>query len=86
LFSGNHLHGSTKTVTGFSLEEESKSARRNSRQESDRPTRQPLKKTGGLVVLKEISHRKGAWLRSAGMSGWNSAARAPRFLNRKKMP
>jgi len=26
LFSGGHLHASTKTVTGFSLEEESKSA------------------------------------------------------------
>jgi len=34
---------------------------------SDRPARKTAEKTGGLVVLREISHRKGAWLRSAGM-------------------
>ncbi len=52
LFSGNHLHGSTKTVTGFSLEEESKSAVETPGQEVIAPLEKPLKKTGGLVVLK----------------------------------
>jgi dihydroxy-acid dehydratase len=52
LFSGNHLHASTKTVTGLSLEDESKSAVEVPGQEVIAPLEKPLKKTGGLVVLK----------------------------------
>jgi len=52
LLGGNHLHGSAKTVTGLSLEEESKSGAEAPGQEVIAPMEKPLKKTGGLVILK----------------------------------
>jgi dihydroxy-acid dehydratase len=52
LLRGNHLHPAAKTVTGLSLEAESESAVETPRQEVIAPLEKPLKKTGGLVILK----------------------------------
>ena len=52
LVHGNHIHAEAKTVTGLSLEEESKAAVEAPNQEVIAPLDRPLKKTGGLVILK----------------------------------
>jgi dihydroxy-acid dehydratase len=52
LLQGNHLHPAAKTVTGRSLKAESESAVETPGQEVIAPLETPLKKTGGLVVLK----------------------------------
>jgi dihydroxy-acid dehydratase len=52
LFDGKLLHAETKTVTGFSLQQESQKAIETPNQEVIAPVDKPLKKTGGLVILK----------------------------------
>src|SRR6204780_4421513 len=52
LLQGNLIHPSAKTVTGLSLEAESESASETPDQEVIAPLDKPLKKTGGLVILK----------------------------------
>lgn len=52
LLKGKHLHPGAKTVSGLSLKEESESAFETSGQEVIAPLERPLKKTGGLVILK----------------------------------
>jgi dihydroxy-acid dehydratase len=52
LLKGKHLHPDTKTVTGLSLKEESASAVESPGQAVIAPLEKPLKKTGGLVILK----------------------------------
>jgi dihydroxy-acid dehydratase len=52
LLRGNHLHPAAKTVTGLSLEAESENAVETPGQEVIMPLERPLKKTGGLVILK----------------------------------
>jgi dihydroxy-acid dehydratase len=52
LLHGKHLHPAAQTVTGLSLKEESESAFEAPGQEVIAPLEKPLKKTGGLVILK----------------------------------
>jgi dihydroxy-acid dehydratase len=52
LFQGDLLHASAKTVTGLSLGAECESAVETPDQEVIAPLDKPLKKTGGLVILK----------------------------------
>ena len=52
LLKGKHIHPAAKTVTGLSLKEESESAVESSGQAVIAPLEKPLKKTGGLVILK----------------------------------
>jgi dihydroxy-acid dehydratase len=52
LFAGNLLHEEARTVTGFSLKAESEKAVETPGQEVIAPLDKPLKKTGGLVILK----------------------------------
>jgi dihydroxy-acid dehydratase len=52
LLKGKHVHPEAKTVSGLSLGEESESAFETSGQEVIVPLEKPLKKTGGLVILK----------------------------------
>jgi dihydroxy-acid dehydratase len=52
LLKGKHIHPETKTVTGLSLKEESESAVESPGQAVIAPLDKPLKKTGGLVILK----------------------------------
>jgi dihydroxy-acid dehydratase len=52
LAQGNLIHSEAKTVTGHSLEAESANAVETPGQEVIAPLDRPLKKTGGLVILK----------------------------------
>jgi dihydroxy-acid dehydratase len=52
LLRGNLLHAKAKTVTGLSIGAESESAVETPNQEVIAPLERPLKKTGGLVILK----------------------------------
>src|SRR5882757_7364789 len=52
LLAGKHIHPTAKTVTGLSLKEESESAVESPGQAVIAPLEKPLKKTGGLVILK----------------------------------
>jgi dihydroxy-acid dehydratase len=52
LLQGKLIHGSTKTVTGRTLQDEAANAVESPNQEVIAPLDQPLKKTGGLVILK----------------------------------
>jgi dihydroxy-acid dehydratase len=49
---GNLIHPNAKTVTGLSLEAESENAVETPNQEVIAPLDRPLKKSGGLVILK----------------------------------
>ena len=52
LLHGKHLHPAAMTITGLSLKAESESAIETPGQEVIAPLEKPLKKTGGLVILK----------------------------------
>jgi dihydroxy-acid dehydratase len=52
LLQGKNIHGAAKTVTGRSLQEEAESAFETPGQQVIAPLENPLKKTGGLVILK----------------------------------
>jgi len=52
LLRGNHLRPKALTVTGLSIKAESESAIETPGQEVIAPLERPLKKTGGLVILK----------------------------------
>jgi dihydroxy-acid dehydratase len=52
LLQGKHLHPKTLTVTGLSISAESERAMEAPGQEVIAPLEKPLKKTGGLVILK----------------------------------
>src|SRR5215469_12772999 len=52
LLSGKHLHGSAKTVTGLTISAEAGKAVETANQEVIVPLNQPLKASGGLVILK----------------------------------
>jgi dihydroxy-acid dehydratase len=52
LLHGNYLHASAKTVTGLNIGAETESAVETPGQEVIVPLEQPLKATGGLVILK----------------------------------
>ena len=52
LMTGKYLHGSAKTVTGQTISAEAESAVETPGQEVIVPLDKPLKKTGGLVILK----------------------------------
>jgi dihydroxy-acid dehydratase len=52
LMSGKYLHGSAKTVTGLTISAEAEKAVETPKQEVILPLNQPLKASGGLVILK----------------------------------
>ncbi len=66
LIAGKHLHGSTKTVTGKTLAEEAATAVETPGQEVVVPLERPLKKTGGLVVLRGNLAPEGAVVKVSG--------------------
>jgi dihydroxy-acid dehydratase len=66
LMAGKHLHGSAKTVTGKTLAEEAATAVETSGQEVIVPLERPLKKTGGLVVLRGNLAPEGAVVKVSG--------------------
>ena len=66
LLAGKHLHGSAKTVTGKTLAEEAASASETAGQEVIVPLEKPLKKTGGLVVVRGNLAPEGAVVKVSG--------------------
>ena len=66
LLAGKHLHGAAKTVTGKTLAEEAASASETAGQEVIVPLEKPLKKTGGLVILRGNLAPEGAVVKVSG--------------------
>jgi dihydroxy-acid dehydratase len=66
LMSGKHLHGSAKTVTGKTLSEEAATASETPGQEVIVPLERPLKKTGGLVIVRGNLAPEGAVVKVSG--------------------
>ncbi|HMQ30692.1 MAG TPA: dihydroxy-acid dehydratase [Chloroflexaceae bacterium] len=66
LIEAGHLDGAAMTVTGRTLAEEAASAVETPGQEVIRPVGQPLKPTGGLVILKGSLAPEGAVVKVAG--------------------
>lgn len=60
------LHGDEKTVSGKTIGEEAKSAKETSGQTVIRPLSDPIKKTGGLVILKGNLAPEGCVVKVAG--------------------
>ncbi len=61
------LDGSQKTVTGKTIAEETSSVRETPGQEVVRPVSNPIRKTGGLVILKGNLAPEGCVLKVAGL-------------------
>jgi len=66
LLAGKHLHGPAKTVTGKTLAEEAATASETPGQEVIVPLERPLKKTGGLVILRGNLAPEGAVVKVSG--------------------
>jgi len=66
LLAGKHLHGSAKTVTGKTLAEEAATASETPGQEVIAPLERPLKKTGGLVIVRGNLAPEGAVVKVSG--------------------
>jgi len=66
LLAGKHLHGTAKTVTGKTLAEEAATATETPGQEVIVPLEKPLKKTGGLVILRGNLAPEGAVVKVSG--------------------
>jgi len=62
------LHGNQPTVTGRTIEEEAKTASETPGQQVLRPLSNPIKKTGGLVILKGNLAPEGCVVKVAGHS------------------
>jgi len=68
LLEAGSLHGSEPTVSGRTLGEEARLARETPGQEVIRPLSNPLKSTGGLVILRGSLAPEGCVLKVAGHS------------------
>jgi len=69
LLDGGYLHGNCLTVTGKTMAENLKGVIVPRDQDVVRPTKKPIAKTGGLVVLKGNLAPQGAICKVAGMQG-----------------
>ncbi len=67
LVEGGYVHGSALTVTGKTLAEEAAEARETPGQEVVRPLSNPVKKTGGLVILKGSLAPDGGVIKVTGL-------------------
>jgi len=66
LAEGGYLHKDTITVTGKTLAEEAQKAQEKAGQEVVRPLKNPIKPTGGLVILKGNLAPEGCVVKVAG--------------------
>ncbi len=66
LIDGGLIHGDTMTVTGKTLAEAAQMTQETAGQEVVRPVAQPLKSTGGLVILKGNLAPEGCVVKVAG--------------------
>jgi len=67
LVEGGYAHGDAVTVTGRTLAEEAAEARETPGQEVVRPLSNPVKKTGGLVILKGSLAPHGCVIKVTGL-------------------
>ncbi|GIU80362.1 MAG: dihydroxy-acid dehydratase [Bryobacteraceae bacterium] len=67
LVEGGYAHGDAVTVTGRTLAEEAAEARETPGQEVVRPLSNPVKKTGGLVILKGSLAPDGCVIKVTGL-------------------
>ncbi|MFZ5928913.1 MAG: dihydroxy-acid dehydratase [Acidobacteriota bacterium] len=67
LVEGGYVHGGALTVTGRTLAEEAAEARETPGQEVVRPLSNPVKKTGGLVILKGSLAPDGGVIKVTGL-------------------
>ncbi len=67
LVEGGYAHGDAVTITGRTLAEEATEARETPRQEVVRPLSNPVKKTGGLVILKGSLAPDGCVIKVTGL-------------------
>ncbi|MEQ1883613.1 MAG: dihydroxy-acid dehydratase [Bryobacteraceae bacterium] len=68
LVDGGYAHGNTLTVTGKTFAEEAGQAKETAGQEVIHPLDNPIKKTGGLVILKGNLAPEGCVIKVAGTS------------------
>ena len=66
LLEGGLIHGDAMTVTGQSISEAARAAKESAGQEVVRPLHNPLKPTGGLVILKGNLAPEGCVVKVAG--------------------
>jgi len=66
LVDGGYVKGSAKTVTGRTFAEEAADAKETAGQQVIRPLNNPIKKTGGLVILKGNLAEEGCVIKVAG--------------------
>lgn len=66
LVDGGYVHGNAKTVTGRTFAEEASDAKETAGQKVIRPLDHPIKKTGGLVILKGNLATEGCVIKVAG--------------------
>ena len=66
LADGGYVHANAKTVTGRTFAEEAAEAKETPGQEVIRPLNNPIKKTGGLVILKGNLATEGCVIKVAG--------------------
>ncbi len=66
LVDGGYVHGNAKTVTGRTFAEEASDAKETAGQKVIRPLDNPLKKTGGLVILRGNLATEGCVIKVAG--------------------
>src|SRR5690242_11838499 len=78
---GGFLHGECLTVTGRTLAEEANAAKETPKQEVVRRVSEPLKPTGGLVILKGNLAPEGCVIKVAGSNVQNFSGPARVFDN-----
>jgi len=66
MIEGKYVDGSQKTVTGKTLSEEAAKAKETAGQQVVRPLNQPIKPTGGVVILKGTLAPEGCVVKVAG--------------------
>jgi dihydroxy-acid dehydratase len=66
LLEGGFLDGGQRTVSGRTIEEEARSARETPGQDVVKPVSKPIKKSGGLVILKGNLAPEGSVVKVAG--------------------
>jgi len=79
LLAGGYLDGSQVTVSGLTVGEEARKAQETPAQEVVRPISNPLKKSGGLVILKGNLAPEGSVVKVAGHERLHHRGRARVF-------
>src|ERR671932_806022 len=84
LVQGGYAHGDAMTVTGRTFAEEAALAQETSGQDVVRPLEQPIKATGGLVILHGSLAPEGCVVKVAGHGRQSPTCPAPGFEKQKE--